>query len=498
MTYYLGVDIGTFESKGVLVDAKGEIVARAARPHKMIVPQPGYAEHRPLEDWWGDFVHITRVLLAESKVDPKEIKAIGTSAIGPCMLPVDRDGEPLMNGVLYGVDGRATREIDDLTREIGADAILELCGNALTTQSVGPKILWLKRNHPEIFAKTHKILTSTSFIVHRLTGVYVIDHYSAANSSPIYDVAALDWNMKLAPDLIDRAMLPDLAWSTDIVGHVTAKAAAETGLAIGTPVITGTIDAASEAISVGVQSPGDMMVMYGSTIFIILVTAERVRDGRLWYAPWLFPGQHASMAGMATTGTLTHWFRDQFARELPTENAMPLLAEEAALSPVGANGLVFLPYFAGAQTPLYDPHAKGSFFGLTLSHKRSDMFRAVLEGIAFGANHIIETFRQAGQDPKIIQSVGGGLKNKVWAQATSDISGKKQTLRSRTFGASYGDAFLAALAIGDVTPETIAAWNKVDSELVPNKEHHALYQKRYGIFRALYEQTKDLMLKLND
>ncbi len=497
MRYYLGVDIGTFESKGVLVDEAGDIVARAARPHKMVVPQPGWAEHRPLEDWWGDFTHITRALLSESKVDPKDIKAIGTSAIGPCMLPVDQDGEPLMNGVLYGVDGRATLEIDDLTREIGSEAILEQCGNALTTQSIGPKILWLKRNRPEIFAKTHKILTSTSFLVHRLTGVYVIDHYSAANSSPIYDVAALDWSMKLAPDLIDREMLPDLAWSTDIVGHVTHKAAAETGLAEGTPVIAGTIDAAAEAISVGVRSPGDMMIMYGSTIFIILVTAERVRDGRLWYAPWLFPGQHASMAGMATTGTLTHWFRDQFARELPVESAMSLLAAEAEQSPPGAKGLVFLPYFAGAQTPLYDPYAKGSFFGLNLTHQRPDMFRALLEGIAFGTNHIIETFRNAGQDPTEIQSVGGGLKNKVWAQATSDIAGKKQILRSRTFGASYGDAFLAALAIGDVKPDTMAIWNPVASELVPDSNHAELYQNRYALFRALYEQTRELMHRLD-
>jgi xylulokinase len=498
MRYYLGVDIGTFESKGVLVDQMGEIVARAARPHKMIVPQPGWAEHRPLEDWWGDFVHITRALLEESKVAPEDIKAVGTSAIGPCMLPVDQDGEPLMNGVLYGVDGRATQEIEDLTREIGADAILEHSGNVLTTQSVGPKILWLKRNRPEIFAKTHKILTSTSFLVHRLTGVYVIDHYSAANTSPIYDVTTHDWNMKLAPDLIPRDMLPSLAWSTDIVGHVTEKASAETGLAVGTPVIAGTIDAASEAISVGVQSPGDMMVMYGSSSFIILVTAERVRDGRLWYAPWLFKGEHAAMAGMATAGTLTHWFRDQFARDLPPDQAMPLLASEAAESPPGANGLIFLPYLAGAQTPLYDAGARGSFFGLNLTHKRSDLFRALLEGIAFGTNHIIETFKDAGQDPKVIQSVGGGLKNKVWAQATSDVSGKRQTIRSRTFGASYGDAFLAALAIGDVKPATITEWNRVDSELVPDPKTSALYAKRFALFRALYEQTKALMHQLVD
>ena len=152
MTYTLGIDIGTFESKGVLVDAAGGIVATAARPHKMLVPQPGWAEHRPREDWWGDFCFLSNKLIADSGVAPKDIRAVGASAIGPCMLPVDEAGEPLMNGVLYGVDTRAAAEID---RAYGADrrsGAAGRCGNALTSQSVGPKILWLKRNRPEIFA----------------------------------------------------------------------------------------------------------------------------------------------------------------------------------------------------------------------------------------------------------------------------------------------------------------------------------------------------------
>ena len=159
MSYFLGVDIGTFETKGVLCDAEGRIVASAARQHKMLVPRPGWAEHRPEEDWWGDFVYVTKAVLAESRIDPKAIAAVACSAIGPCMLPVDGDGNPLMNGVLYGVDARAHAEVEELTARIGEAAILERCGNALTSQSVGPKILWLKRNHPDIFAKTAKVLT---------------------------------------------------------------------------------------------------------------------------------------------------------------------------------------------------------------------------------------------------------------------------------------------------------------------------------------------------
>ena len=316
MGYTLGIDIGTFETKGVLVDEDGTIIGQAARAHKMLVPRAGWAEHRADQDWWGDFVFVTRALLAESGVDPAAIAAVACSAIGPCMLPVDAGGAPLMNGVLYGVDTRAADQITALTDRIGQDVILSRCGNALTSQSVGPKILWLKETCPEIYARTAMVLTSTSYLVWKLTGAYVIDHYTAANFAPLYDVNRLEWTADLAPDILPLDRLPRLMWSTEIAGQITPSAAAETGLATGTPVTCGTIDAAAEAVSVGVKDAGEMMMMYGSTIFIIQVTAEPVRDARMWYAPWLYPGQHASMAGLATSGTLTHWFRDQFARDL--------------------------------------------------------------------------------------------------------------------------------------------------------------------------------------
>jgi xylulokinase len=497
MRHYLGIDIGTFESKGVLVDEKGEIVAAAARPHKMIVPQPGWAEHRPQEDWWDDFTFICRKLLADSGVAAASIRAVGSSAIGPCMLPVDSDGAPLMNAVLYGVDARAAKEIVELTENIGEQTLLDRCGNALTSQSVGPKILWLKRNRPGIFASTHKILTSTSYLVHRLTGKFVIDHYTAANSSPLYLVDERIWSDALSSDIIALDRLPNLAWTTDIAGHVTQRAAAETGLAQDTPVIAGTVDAAAEALSVGVLENGDMMLMYGSTIFIIMITEARVRDPRLWYAPWLFPDQHASMSGLATSGTLTHWFREQFARELAPETAVATLAAEAQHSPPGAKGLIVLPYFSGERTPIHDPHAKGMFFGLNLTHDRGDLFRALLEGIACGTSHIIDTYREAGQDPRSIYAVGGGTRNRVWAQATSDIMGRRQIVRAKTVGAAYGDAFLAALAVGDAHLEDIRQWNPVSSEITPDPGPAEIYRRQYRIFRALYPETRALMKELD-
>jgi len=496
MRYYLGIDIGTFESKGVLVDAEGRIVASAAKPHKMIVPQPGWAEHRADEDWWDDFIFLSNKLIADSGISPAEIKAVATSAIGPCMLPVDEAGKPLMNAVLYGVDTRAAKEIEDLTARIGEDVLLKRCGNALTSQSVGPKILWLKRNRPEIFSKTAKILTSTTYLVHKLTGRYVIDHYSAANLSPLYDVATLSWTEALADDIIGLDKLPEIVWTTEIAGTVTEAAAAATGLAVGTPVTAGTIDAAAEALSVGVLDSGDMLLMYGSTIFIIQITPVRVPDPRLWYAPWFFPGKHAAMSGLATSGTLSHWFREQFARELDPATAVMALALEAEGSPPGAKGMVMLPYFSGERTPIHDTEARGVLFGMNLTHTRGDIYRALFEGIAFGTHHVFETYADVGQPPKAILAAGGGTKNRVWAQATSDVSGRTQIVRQKTVGASYGDAFIAALAIGDVQPNDIRTWNPVDHEITPHAGVRELYARRYRVFRELYERNKDLMREL--
>jgi xylulokinase len=413
------------------------------------------------------------------------------------MLPVDATGEALSNAALYGVDARASVEIDELNAAIGAERILDRCGNALTSQSVGPKILWLKKNRPEIFAKAAKIVTSTTYLVQKLTGECVIDHYSAANFSPLYVIEKQDWSDELASDIIGLDRLPRLLLSTDIAGHVTAGAAHATGLAAGTPVTAGTIDAASEALSVGVVRTGDMMLMYGSTIFTIMLSSARIQDARLWYAPWLFPGEHASMAGLATSGTLTHWFRDHAARELDQATAFATLAGEAAASPPGAHGLVMLPYFSGERTPIHDPDAKGLIFGLNLTHDRGDLYRALLEGIAFGANHILETYREIGEPPKKLLAVGGGIKNPVWSQATSDISGMAQTLCRNTIGACYGDAFLAALAVGDVRKRDIHDWNPIDRRIAPRQRHRVVYEKQYRVFKELYSRTRDLMAELS-
>jgi xylulokinase len=196
------------------------------------------------------------------------------------------------------------------------------------------------------------------------------------------------------------------------------------------------------------------------------------------------------MAGLATSGTLTHWFRDQAGRDLPRDEAFVRLAEEAEASPPGANGLLWLPYFSGERTPIHDTHAKGAVFGLNLTHTRGDLYRALLEGIAMGTAHVIETYREVGQAPSRVLAVGGGTKNRIWLQATSDYGDVTQIVSEKTVGASYGDAFLAALAAGAAAHGDIARWNPAEREVL--SEASDLHRQRYALFRRLYEQTRDI------
>jgi xylulokinase len=202
------------------------------------------------------------------------------------------------------------------------------------------------------------------------------------------------------------------------------------------------------------------------------------------------------MAGLATSGTLTHWFAEQLARELDPQSAMAELAAEAETSPPGANGLVFLPYFSGERTPIHDPQAKGSILGLTLASTRADIYRALIEGIAFATNHIFDTYAEAGAPPQTIHAVGGGLRNRIWTQATSDVSGHAQVVGKVNIGAAYGDAFLAALAVGDVSRQAIKSWNPAASRLEPEPANAGVYRQRYEVFRELYVRTKDLTARL--
>jgi xylulokinase len=342
-------------------------------------------------------------------------------------------------------------------------------------------------------------------LVYKLTGVPSIDIYSASGYAPLFDIYKFGWYEEVASQITPIDRLPQAYWSCEIVGEVTAEAAKETGLAAGTPVIAGTIDAAAEAISAGVAEFGDMMLMFGSSIFFIMKTAELHKTQHFWSANFLERGAFAFMGGMSTSGSLTTWFRDRFAQKEVEqeksggENAYAVLAREAAGSSTGANGLVALPYFEGERTPLHDPKAKGSLFGLSLKHTRGDVYRAILESVGFGIRHNLEVMREEDVIPGRILAVGGGTQNELWMQLVADIVNIELAIPEQLIGASYGDAFMAGIGVGlfkDLTQ--ITQWVKNKKVVVPNSETHGQYALNYSFFRNLYEATRSLMHDLTD
>jgi xylulokinase len=494
----LGVDIGTYSSKGVLCLPNGEVLAEATIEHGLSLPRPGWAEHDADAIWWGEFVALSRSLLGD-RFTGDDVGGVAVSAIGACVLPVDAQGRPLRMGILYGIDTRASEEIAWLDEHFGSEPLFELGGMALTSQAIGPKILWLRRHEPEVFAGARMFLGSSSYMVYRLTGEYVMDYHTASYYNPLFDLRNLCWDARFAGPIVDLERLPPLLWADQIAGEVTAEAAVETGLKAGTPVTAGTIDAAAEAVSVGVVRPGDMMIMYGTTMFFIHVTARPVPDPRMWATAFCLPGRYSVDGGMSTTGALTRWFRDTLGREeMGAEaaggpNAYAALAGAAAAIRPGADGLICLPYFAGERTPLNDPDARGVYAGLTLSHTKAHLYRASLEATAYGVRHNLETMSAMGAPPRRLVAVGGGAKNPLWLQIVSDVCGLPQDVPERTIGASYGDAFMAGLATGIVSgPEALQRdWVRLALQLQPDGALRPVYDAYYDVYRRLYESAKD-------
>ncbi len=477
----LGFDVGTSSSKGCLVRPGGEVVARAERAHEVTRPHPGWVESDPEKVWWDDFVAICRELLDGAD---DEVAAVGCSGMGPCLVAAGADGRPLRPAILYGIDSRASREIIELTERYGADAILARGGSPLTTQAVGPKLLWLRRNEPEVWSKTIFFFTVSSYLVHRLTGEYVLDHHSASRCDPLYDMSANAWIDEWCEEVAPGLDWPSLLWSTEIAGSVTGEAAAATGLKAGTPVTAGTMDTWAEAASVDVQEPGDMMLMYGTTMFLIEVASEARSHPKLWSTVSFSPGTHNLAGGMATSGAIAQWFR-----KIASDPDWQVLEDEASAAPPGANGLVVLPYFSGERAPLFDPKARGVIFGLTLGHGRGHIYRALLEGTGYGVRHMLDTMKEAGggAGPTLV-AVGGGTKGPLWPQLVSDITGRAQQLPTETIGASAGDAFLAAVGIGVAQPND--RWNAIGATVTPNASARSTYDELYSIYRDLYTDTR--------
>jgi xylulokinase len=473
---FLGVDIGTSSSKGVLVDDTGRVLASAVREHEVSRPRPGHVEMDG-ELWWTEF----RELAAELTADA-EIAAVGVSGMGPCVLLTDETGTPLRPAILYGVDTRAATQIEDLTAELGGpEAILDRCGSVLSSQAVGPKLRWLAEHEPATWSRARRLFMPASWLAYRLTGAYTLDCHSASQCTPMFDIRAVDWHRPWAERIAPQLELPALAWSDEVAG-VTREPVA--GIPAGTPVITGTIDAWTEAVSVDAQNPGDLMLMYGTTMFLIATVERPLRTPSMWGTVGTFRGSHNLAGGMATSGAVTTWLRDLVG----APGYATLLAEAEASGP-GAHGLLVLPYFAGERTPLRDPDARGVIAGLTLSHTRGDLYRAALEATALGVRHNIEALHAAGARVERVVAVGGGTRGGLWTRIVSDVTGLPQVIPATTIGAAYGAAYLAARTI---VSAAIADWNPPAETITPNLALRSGYDELYAMYRELYPATRSI------
>lgn len=484
----LGVDVGTSSSKAVLATVDGQIFASATRPHDAVsMPRPGWAEVDAELIWWSNVVSLCRELVERAGTRP--IAAVCVSGVGPCLLLCDEADRPVRPAILYGIDMRAGEQIEELNRRYGASAIIARGGTALSSQAVGPKALWVRQNEPDVWARATSWHNSNSFLVKRLTGEYLLDHHTASQCDPVYDIDACDWHRPWYDDIMGHLPAPRLAWPSDVAGRLTAAAAEETGLPTGIPVCIGTVDAWAEAFSAGVRDPGDLMLMYGSTMFFVQAVRAISRHPQLWTTAAFERGTYTLAAGMATSGTLTSWVQD-----LTGGRPFPELVRAAEQVPPGSDGLLVLPYFAGERTPIFDPDARGVIAGLTLRHHEGHLFRAVYEGIAFGIRQILELLDTDLTPVDRLVAVGGGTQGGLWTRIVSDITGREQMVPEQTIGASYGDALMAGIGSGLVPPET--DWARVGRIVNPDPRTREIYDSLYHNYCDLYPATKQIVHSL--
>lgn len=488
---FLGIDVGTFETKGVLVGSDGTVVAGARRRHGISTPEPGHVEQDPEGVWWADVTVIARELTSHPAA--VHLRGVAVSAIGPCVVATDADLQPLRPGILYGVDTRATAQIERITACLGADEIYRRTGNTLTSQSAGPKIAWVRDNEPEVWEAARWFMTSQSFIVAKLTGEVVIDHATAGYFHPLYDLAAGAWDTTGCDDIVEESCLPRIAWSSDIAGTVTAAASAVTGIPEGTPVIVGTTDAPAEAVGAGVVADGQLMAMFGSSGYFIRVGDRPITHPDLWSAPFVFPGTYVLASGTSTAGTATRWLADLLSMTThEDERTFADLIDLAAESVPGARGVLALPHFAGERTPFQDPLSRGAVIGLGLEHTRADLARAVLEGIGHSIAAAILAFRVARAPISCVRAIGGATRNRFIIETVSTVTGLDQQVAD-TEGAAYGDAFLAALGVGQFEdPDAVRSWVRVRETVQPDTATCGRLLADHDDYTALYRALAPL------
>lgn len=498
--YMLGVDLGTSTCKGTLISEDGKVLLTDSFECTFSSPYPGWAEVDAEKQFWGYFIQMVRRLLSASGKSGSDVGSVGCSAMFPVLVALDSSNVPLRPAMLYGIDTRAKSEIEELNNELGSDYCSEVAGNVLSSQSVYPKMLWMRRHEPEKFRNTAMFVGATGYVVGKLTGRYLADHGSASGTLP-YNLSKRCWDRELCDYIgigLDR--MPKLHQADEVAGYVTDEAAGLTGLAAGTPVAVGSGDRHTDILSLGGVFPGIATVSYGSTFGMDLCTTKRISNQGLMISRTCIGDNYIVGGGMSNGANLTRWFRDCFGeKEMRKEkrtgrSAYQYLEESAKKIPPGCDGLVALPYFCGERIPIIDPYAKGVIFGLTLKHTRAHIYRAFLESVAFGLRHIFENLRSDGLFIDELYSAGGGTKSALWTQIVSDVTGIRQRIIDWGNGSEAGAAYLGGLASDMITKDFLRALcEKQGRQVIPDPANSEIYLKNYGIFKRLYENTAEQM-----
>lgn len=504
MKYFLGFDVGTNSSKGTLITENGSILYSATVEHGFENPKPGYFEQDAEKIWWRDVCRLSQEIISHAVSDTSSIAGVGVSALGCDVVPVDKNGIPLRKAILYGIDARGMEVVSDLTGHYGNAFLEEMMHRPFISSDCAPKILWLKKNEPEIWENTYKFLTASSFLTAKLTGEYVIDRFLASCFSPLYDS---EGSIRKNADFSFICRPGQLAYSlgtTEIAGYITPTASLQTGIPAGVPVVTGTDDSGAEAIGSGVVSPGDFMVQLGSTAFMLYCTDIPTRIPMLGNSGYLVPGTYSVDGGTNTAGNLTKWLRDTMYPDLTAAqknggpDAYEVLTQKAAAIAPGSDGLLVLPYFAGERVPINDPYARGAVFGLLLNHTRDHIYRAALESIAYSIDQFVTLLKEHRLTVDTCICTGGGAKNATWLQIIADVTGCPVRTPKYPIGASYGDALIAAIGTGAIADfSQLKRLIEMGETFFPNPSNAEIYAARKQQFHRLYQNNINLMHSLS-
>ena len=492
--YILAIDIGTSACKVVVFDRNGAVVASETRAYPVYYPAPGYAEQKP-EEWWAAACDAVKSLLSYGPVRPEDIQAVGLDGQSWSCILVDKNG-----GVLFGnpiwMDGRAADICEEIKRSIPEKDIFKVSGNPFEPMYTTPKILWFRQKYPDVFKRTYKVLQSNGYFVYKLTGKFSQDS-SMGYGLHFFDVRSGQWDADLARALdIPLDIMPEIFQPRDIVGFVTGEAAKATGLLAGTPVVAGGLDAACSTFGAGVAEPGQTQEQGGQAGGMSICLDKCLTHERLIMGMHVVPGRWLLQGGTVGGGGALKWLRETMMPELSFED----MSELAAKSPVGSNGVIFLPYMSGERSPIWDKKAKGVYFGLDYARTRSDIIRATMEGVAFALRHNIETAEEAGAYIDSMNPVGGCANSPVWMRIKSDVTGKPLNVPGSDNGTPLGAAMLAGIGVGIYGDyrDAIDSAVRIRASYEPDMENRDKYARYYAVYRELYDKLKGTMSEISE